>query len=167
MADCCPCDFIQVGDFQGRVPMPENVNADDIMLYVRDTQISVIKSLFCKELYDELCAQVGEDTVSEENEQLMCFIRDIHVRYAFADFLFNHPYRITASGVVRKVADESEFISFSDIEKLVKEWRSKAQNYIDQMYDWMKANTDLNPLFDRGACGDCEAETVNNDFGFV
>lgn len=167
MADCCPCDFIQVGDFQGRVPMPSNVASDDIMFYVREAQIAFIKPLLCKELYEELCAQISEDDVSEANGQLLCYIRDIHVRYAFSDFLLHHPVRVTAASVVRKVADESEFVSEDYIKTIAKDWRLKAQNYVDPMYDWMKDNIDLNPLFDKGACGDCEIKSSGSGFGII
>lgn len=165
---CCPCNFIKIEDFYPRVPLSENVESGNILIAIAETQQKYIRPIFCPDLYEELCAQIQAETLSDANEQLLCYIRDIHVRYAFADFIFLQPVRITKESIVRKVSDESEFVDFEVIEKYSQFWRMQAQNYIKPMTDWMDDNTALNPLFDRTACSDCkDSSTSTNSFGFI
>ena len=37
-----------------------------------------------------------------------------------------------------------------------------ARNYSNEMFEWMKNNIDLNPLFDQSNCNDCEDRTENS-----
>ncbi len=167
MSNCCNCLFIKVEDFYTRVPMSENIDSQNILIAIRETQIKFIKPLFCEDLYNEICEQILNGYISDANAELLCYIKDIHVRYAFGDFLFIHPMRVTKESVVRKVSDESEFVDFSTIEKHAKYWRLQAMDYIKPMYDWMDDNIALNAAFDRSAGSDCEGHNVSDDFGII
>lgn len=151
---CCNCEFITIEDFYGRTNLSENVDATNLAIAIRETQIKYIKPLFCEALYEQLCEQVGDETLSAINAELMCYIKDIQVRYAFADFLRIQPIRITKESVVRKVSNESEFVSFEENANLAKWWRDQASNYIEPLRKFMKDNLTSNPLFDD--CSDCE-----------
>jgi len=96
----------------------------------------------------------------------MCYIKDIHVRYAFADFLRIQPIRITKESVVRKVSNESEFVSFEENANLSKWWRDQASNYIRPMRKFMEDNESINPLYK--PCSDCETQDDDDmDWGIV
>ena len=155
MPNCCDCYFIEVADFYGRTNLSENVDATNISIAIREAQIKYIKPLLCEDLYDELCTQIDSESLSAINEELMCYIKDIHVRYAFADFLRIQPIRITKESVVRKVTDESEFVSFEENANLAKWWRDQASNYIRPMRKFMEDNISSNALY--GDCTDCES----------
>lgn len=160
MPNCCDCYFIEVQDFYGRTNLSENVDATNISIAIRETQIKYIKPLLCESLYDELCTQINDESLSAINAELMCYIKDIHVRYAFADFLRIQPIRITKESVVRKVTDESEFVSFEENANLAKWWRDQASNYIRPMRKFMEDNVSSNVLY--GDCTDC-SDTIDDD----
>jgi hypothetical protein len=161
MANCCNTNFIEIQDFYGITNLSENVDATNLAIAIRETQIKYIKPLFCTELYDELVTQVDSYSLSTINAELMCYIKDIQVRYAFADFLRIQPIRITKESVVRKVSNESEFVSFEENANLAKWWRDQASNYIKPLRDFMDDNVDLNPLYKD--CTDCSAH-ADDDF---
>ena len=154
MANCCNTNFIEISDFYGITNLSENVDATNLAIAIRETQIKYIKPLFCTELYDELVTQVDSDSLSTINAELMCYIKDIQVRYAFADFLRIQPIRITKESVVRKVTNESEFVSFEENANLAKWGRDQASNYIRPMRKFMEDNVASNALY--GDCSDCE-----------
>lgn len=161
MPNCCDCYFIEVQDFYGRTNLSENVDATNISIAIRETQIKYIKPLLCESLYDELCTQINDESLSAINAELMCYIKDIHVRYAFADFLRIQPIRITKESVVRKVTDESEFVSFEENANLAKWWRDQASNYIKPMRDFLKDNEASNALY--GDCTDCDSSLDDDE----
>jgi len=163
MANCCDCTFIEIADFYPITNLSENVDERNLGIAIRETQIKWIKPLFCTELYDELCTQVDTDSLSAINAELMCYIKDIHVRYAFADFLRIQPIRITKESVVRKVSNESEFVSFEENASLAKWWREQAENYILPLRTFMQDNESSNPLF---ICTDtCDSTSEDSDWG--
>lgn len=163
MANCCNTNFIEIQDFYGITNLSENVDATNLAIAIRETQIKYIKPLFCTELYDELTSQIDSDSLSTINAELMYYIKDIQVRYAFADFLRIQPIRITKESVVRKVSNESEFVSFEENANLAKWWRDQASNYIKPLRDFMDLNVSVNPLY-RG-CDSCESLDDDEDWG--
>jgi hypothetical protein len=93
-------------------------------------------------------------------------MKDSHVRYADSDFLFLQINTVTKENVVRKESDESSFVDADSIYKLSQWWRMKAQNYIDDMKEFLKDNVDGNPLY-ANDCNDCGDEINNDDWGFI
>lgn len=165
MPSCCPCLFIEQADFYGRVPLPTNVDDENIQIAIQESQKKWIEPLFCEGLYEELCEEIALGYFTPVNEELLCFIKDIHVRYAFADFLFLQPVRITKESIVRKVSNESEFVDFDTIQKHAQYWRLQAENYVHDMRKFLKDHRDDNPLYDN--CNDCEDHGDNEDWGFA
>lgn len=160
---CCNCDFITVEDFYSRTNISQNVDSVNLGVAIRESQLKWIKPLFCDALYEEICEQLADDTLSAINADLMCYIKDIQVRYAFSDFLRLQPIRITKESVVRKVSNESEFVPFENINELAKWWREQAENYIAPMLKFMKDNVSLNPLYE--GCDECEPTSNDTDWG--
>lgn len=164
MSNCCDCTLITKQDFNGRVDIPDNISAIKLNIAIRETKI-LIKRYICSELWDELCNQVQDGDLSDENEELLCFIKDIWVRYAFAELLFNHTVSITKENVVRKYTDESENVSFEAVEKQSRHWQMLASNYIEPMKDFLKRNEYINPLYSSN-CGGCKDTKNKGVIGF-
>ena len=153
---CCNCQFITQTDFYGIVPLSRNIESEDIEIAIKNTQITYINQLLCQDLFDELCQQITDEDISIANEELLCYLRKVHVCYAFGDFLFFHPVQVTKESVVRKVTDESEFVDFDTNEKQASYWRQIAKNYAREMFEWLKLNENLNPLYDQASCNNCD-----------
>ena len=153
---CCSCQFITQTDFYGIVPLSRNIESEDIEIAIKNTQITYINQLLCQDLFDELCQQITDEDISIANEELLCYLRKVHVCYAFGDFLFFHPVQVTKESVVRKVTDESEFVDFDTNEKQASYWRQIAKNYAREMFEWLKLNENLNPLYDQASCNNCD-----------
>jgi hypothetical protein len=111
--------------------------------------------LLCQALYDELCLQIADGDLTPANEDLLCYLKKVHVCYAYADLLFFHSVQVTKESVVRKFTEESEFIDFDTNEKQANYWRNMAKNYANEMFEWLELNIDLNPLFDQKDCNEC------------
>lgn len=145
--------------------MPENVDEMNIGIAIQETQKKYIQPLFCDALFEEICEEINLGYFTPINEELLCYIKDIHVRYAFADFLFLQPVRVTKESIVRKVSDESEFIDFDTIQKHAQYWRMQAENYIIDLKTFLKDNVSLNDLYSND-CNDCEDKGENDNWGF-
>ena len=159
---CCKCQFIQQENFYGVVPLSRNVESQNIDIAINNTQVKYINPLLCQDLFDELCQQIEDDELTAANEALLCYLEKVHVCYAYADLLFFHSVQVTKESVVRKFTDESEFIDFDTNAKQADYWTNMARNYANEMFEWMKNNIDLNPLFDQSNCNDCEDHTENS-----
>lgn len=158
MSSCCPCIFIQPSDFYSIVNLSQTVEGASLDIAIRETQVKYIEPLLCEDLYDELCVQIAEDSLTELNEELLCKIKEVHVRYAFADFIFLHPLRITKESIVRKVSDESEFVSSEENAKLSQYWRMQAANYVSKLKEFLKDN-------ELDECNECDVDKdIENDF---
>lgn len=166
MPSCCKCLFISQADFYGIVPLSENVDEMNINIAIQNTQKKYIEPLLCDALYEELCEEVNLGYFTSINEELLCYIRDIHVRYAFADFLFLQPIRVTNESIVRKVSNESEFVDFDTIQKHAQYWRMEAENYIKDMKNFLKDNVAYNALFEND-CNECDENFESDDWGFL
>lgn len=162
---CCNCNFITIDDFYSRTNIAQNVDEINLAIAIRESQIKYIKPLLCEGLYEELCEQIDSDTLTALNAELLCYVKDIQVRYAFSDFLFLQPIRITKESVVRKVSNESEFVPFENIQQVGNWWKSQAENYIVPLRKFLKDNESLNPLY--GGCDECEEESDDLSFGIV
>ena len=159
---CCKCQFIQQEKFYGIVPLSRNVESQNIDIAINNTQVKYINPLLCQDLFDELCQQIEDDELTAANEALLCYLEKVHVCYAYADLLFFHSVQVTKESVVRKFTDESEFIDFDTNAKQADYWTNMARNYANEMFEWMKNNIDLNPLFDQSKCNDCEDHAENS-----
>lgn len=156
---CCKCLFISASDFVGRVPDISSVDNRVLTPSIELTQIQYIKPILCEDLYDELCEQINSDTLTDANYDLLCYIKDVHVRYAFADFIYKHSVKVTKESVVRKVSDESEFVDFEVISRQANQYRLDAQTYADLLVKFLQQNESDYPLWRESDCNKCKLNT--------
>lgn len=157
---CCKCNLISFSDFGSRVNVPENIELRKVNIAINETKY-LIKKYICPDLYDELCQQIEDDELTPLNEELLCLIKDVWVRYAYAELFTQGTMTLTKENVSRKTSDESELVSFSEAEKMANDWRMKAQNYINEMLVYMQNNESENSLYSRdcAACGDKDQDS--------
>ena len=162
---CCNCSFISLSDFVGQVVIDENIPEDYITPSIQLTQLTFIKPLLCKDLYEDLCSEIESGNISQAYQDLLCKIKPVHVRYAFSDFIYKHPVKVTRESVVRKVADESEFVPFDNIRELSKQYRLDAETYAAELIQFLEDNIADYPLWESGDCNDCKQDdNVNGGF---
>ena len=155
---CCKCYFISLSDFVNRVPIGESIANSAMAPSIELSQIKYIKPLLCDDLYNELCEQINSDTLTDANYDLLCYVKDVHVRYAFADFIFRHPMKVTKESVVYKVSDESQFVDYTVIEKQSNQYRVDAQTYANLLIEFLKDNLATYPLWESSNCNNCKTE---------
>lgn len=155
---CCKCYFISLSDFAGRVPIGDSISNTAVAPSIELSQLKYIKPLLCDDLYDELCEQINSDTLTDANYDLLCYVKDVQVRYAFADFIFRHPMRVTKESVVYKVSDESQFVDYTVIEKQSNQYRVDAQTYANLLLEFLKDNSATYPLWESSDCNHCKTE---------
>jgi hypothetical protein len=152
---CCVCNLITPADFAGRVPMPDTIDNTTVNMAINETRIK-LEQYLCPDLWAELCEQIEGDTLTNVNAELVCYIKDIWVRLAFAELFYLKAVQMTQSGIVRKFSNESENASEAAIAAVSKKWVGYAMNYVDSMRQFLKKNIAENPLF-ASDCGGCEA----------
>lgn len=162
---CCNCSFISPSDFPGRVVLDQNIPNEYIEPSIQLTQLTFIKPLLCKDLYEDLCSEVNAGYISPAYQALLCYIREVHVRYAYSDFLFKHSFRTTKESIVRKVANESEFVPFADLITVAKQYKLDAQTYAGELIQFLKDNEETYPLWSSSPCNQCDQRS-NNTGGF-
>lgn len=162
---CCNCTIVTQSDFYGIVPLSRNVESENVEIAINNARVSYLKDLLCQELFDELCAEIEANEISQSNEELLCYLKKVWVCYAFADLMFFHPVQVTKESVVRKVTDESEFVDFATNEKQADYWRQIGKNYANDMYQWLKDNIALNPLYDQDECNGCDEKHNLGNWG--
>ena len=146
MPNCCDCNLITQSDFFGIVDIPTNIDNVKLNIAIRETKINV-KRYICPELWDELCQQIEDDELTALNEGLLCKIKDVWIRYAYAELLENNTITLTTDGVVRKFSDESEQVSFDNATKHANKWRMFGNNYIIELKKYLSDNKDANELY--------------------
>ena len=146
MSSCCDCNLITQTDFFGIVDIPTNIDSVKLNIAIRETKINV-KRYICPELWDELCQQIADEELTELNEGLLCKIKDVWIRYAYAELLENNTITLTTDGVVRKFSDESEQVSFDNATKHANKWRMFGNNYIKELKQYLSDNKDANELY--------------------
>lgn len=165
----CNCYFISVSDFAPDVPMPSDVDTDKLAGPIIDTQETFIRPLLCDDLYDELCTQVAAGTLTAANQTLLDdYIKPVHIRYAFADFLFRHPMTVTKESIVRKISTESELVDMEYINKVIEKYNSYGQTFASKLINFLKDNEDTYPLWDNCRCSeddeDCYEDNVDTNW---
>ena len=146
MSNCCDCILITQSDFFGIVDIPTNIAPIKLNIAIRETKINVQRYI-CPELWDELCQQIEDDELTPLNEGLLCKIKDVWIRYAYAELLENNTITLTTDGVVRKFSDESEQVGFDNATKHANKWRMFGNNYVKELKKYLEDNKDENALY--------------------
>lgn len=133
--------------------MPEDIDDKRVYGPIIDTQITYIKPILCEPLYKEICFQISIGDLSPENEALMCYVRRVHKRYAFADLLRRQQLFVTKESVVRKISDESEFVDQDSINTSVRLYIDYAKTYAAELLQFLRDNKDDYPLWASCRCG--------------
>lgn len=152
MSDCCNCYFLTRAQFAPEISMPENIDDARVLPSIIDTQETFIRPLLCEDLYDEICQQIKDDEVTEANEDLLCYIRATHKRYAFADFLQRQQIVVVKESIVRKVSNESEFVDTDSIANNIRLYMNHAQTYAGRLIKFLRDNADTYPLWANCRC---------------
>lgn len=159
----CNCYFIDLSDFSPEIPMPDDIDDKRLAGPIYDTQETYIRPLLCDDLYEEICSQIDAGTLTAANQTLLDdYIKPVHKRYAFADFLLRHPFTVTKESIVRKSADESEFVDVDNISKLATMHRSYGQTFAAKLTQFLEDNQADYPLYN---C-DCEDTDGSNFINF-
>lgn len=139
-------------DFAPEISMPDNIDDRRIVPSIIDTQETYIRPLLCDDLYEEICEQIGSDTLSYANQALMCYVKEVHKRYAFADFLQRQQLVVTKESVVRKIANESEFVDMEAISSNVRMYQNYAKTFAAKLVKFLTDNSDDYPLWANCRC---------------
>lgn len=149
--NCCDCNLITQADFKGVVSIPANIDGEKLNISIRESK-AYVKKYICDDLWNELCQQIEDNELTTLNEILLCKLKDIWVRYAYAELLENNCIQLTTAGVVRKISDESENVSFDNASKYANKWRMYGKNYVHYLKEFLKENKDENPLYTECYC---------------
>ena len=160
---CCKCQLINMSDFVSRVALPESIDGKKVNIAIQETRF-IIEKYICDDLYNELCDQIDADDLSPLNEELLCMIKDIWVRYAYGELYSLNVMTLSKENVVRKFSEASEPVSFSEAEKMANYWRMKAENYISTMVKFLKDNEAENVLYQ--GCNNCDNDDKRSGTSF-
>lgn len=137
-------------------PIPLNYNTDEIKNYIDVAELIYVRPLLGEDLYDELCEQVAEDNISDENATLLT--EAIWPLLGFAvvhEALPSIAYHISEVSITKGKSDNSDPLTLKELSLFqthIKNQVTVRQNFA---YDWLKSHWESFPLWDGAVNCDC------------
>lgn len=123
-----------------------------ILPYLDEVQDIIIRPLLRDALYFELCTQAETNTLTEANEALLPYVQMACIYHTYARYVRWGGIQSTATGMKKKVADESENPTAQEISSLYATAKQDAEIYEARLSEFLKDNRANYPDYDR-ACG--------------
>jgi len=151
--------FIGSKDFSGKVEIAESVTDERLLPYIRSAQKSCIEPILGCALYQELQDQMSTNHLTDANKRLLPYIQEVHVYYAYQEFLLWAPVQLTEYGFVIKNAIESESIQPQDLGKYIKWAKQTGDTFCAGLRKFLYDNKADYPLW-----GECVCDYYTNNF---
>lgn len=129
-----------------------HIAANGILPFLDEVQDIIIRPLLKDPLYTELCEQTETNTLTPANAALLPYVQMALIYHVYARYVRWGGIQSTATGMKKKVADESENPTPSEISSLYATAKQDAEIYEARMMDFLKDNSSDYPSHDCG-CG--------------
>lgn len=157
--------LITKAEFPPYADMPQEVNDRFVNPFILQTQVEILESALCVDLYQELLTQKKDGTLTADNTLLLDrYIRPVIVYYAWAFFIVRHGYKVTTHGVVIKYSDASEKAELDERILLASDSRSTGKTFLARLIKFLKENRDKYPSYCNDGCG--KGSIPDNSNGF-
>ena len=131
-----------------RTIINDNLDFDYFLPHLMVAQDLDLVQVLGQALFDWLAINVKEDTLSEDDKNLL----DDYIApfLAYASIVFALPtlgVKLVDSGVVQRLADDSQPLTLDDIDKIIDRQAVTRDSYRQRLIDYLYAHADLYPKF--------------------
>jgi len=112
-----------------------NIDIDSLKPHIFTAQVTDIKRILGKELYDKMLDDVLVDEYLTIYDDYLIFILSYYATAYFIDF---GGIKIVNSGIVKLAVEGGETATLKDIEKLAEKYRKLAINFEGQLLEYLK-----------------------------
>jgi hypothetical protein len=142
-----------------------NTDNEIIRPFIISVQDEYMHPMLGTDLFNDIKAEIISGTVSAKYVTLLdeYLVKAIHW-YVLAESTPAFTYRYMNKGVMKKNSENSTAVDLGEIEYLIKKWRNKAEMAAERTTKFLKANTDLYPLYvANNDCDDIQPNDTNYD----
>jgi hypothetical protein len=156
--------FVTPNEITGTTIMGGNVDVDKYVVNIAFVQVTVIEPLLGSVLYDKIKADFQSNSLSGDYLTMFDeFIKPITKHSAVAEYIEVSNFRLTNSGAIKDVSENTELPSRDEIKMLSGKYKSMAQTYIQRFDKWICNN--LVPEYQR-VQDEVNAQKVSQRSGF-
>lgn len=142
--------------------LSETVYSNDIDIITGEKQISFVRKVLGKALYNQLLDQVENETLSNENIALLTYIKPWLAWQVFASYINRANIHSTASGLVVNVDENYAQPDKDQLANLRSEAYNSAKTREDLTIEFLKENKSDYPLWVDNTCRKSEQpRTIN------
>lgn len=143
-------------------PIPLNYNTSEIMPMVNLTESIWVRPLLGVDMYDEICQQVKDDELSDENSTLLTdggLWQMLGVAVCYEN-LPQIAYHVSEVGLTKGSSENSESVDLKDITYYANHLRAQLESLKNYTVNWLMEHADSFPLWepDEAFCG-CKMPT--------
>jgi len=111
-------------------------------------QREYIKPILGTDLYDDILTKAAAGSLASNDLILVnTYIAPCLLKYLVFEMTPILAYKYRNKGVVQQTSENSQSTSFEDLNHLLNRWKDKAEMFADDTMRYLKANTDLFPLY--------------------
>lgn len=136
-----------------------NVDLDKITPSIWISQVTDVKRILTKDLYNKVLSDFENDTLSGDYLELFDdYVSNILIFYSSSDFILKNSIMVSNGGNFKHQPENSQTTDVKEVDRLVKYYRDLGNHFEMEFYEWIK---DKNiPEYNRG-CGDVETNIKN------
>lgn len=138
-------------------PIPLNYNLDELMPMLNLTESIWVRPLLGVEMYDEICAQVKDNTLTPENATLLTeggLWQMLGVAVCYEN-LYQITYHLSEAGITKAKTDFSESIDLKELTYYATHLRAQLESLKKYTFKWLQEHSESYPkwLPDWESCG--------------
>lgn len=141
--------------------LPTNYNYNEIIPYVKTTELIWIEKLLGTPLYEELLEQVNNNTVTDVNSTLLLELYPYLCKAIVFEALPFIMYHFGEVGVTKGKSDNSESIDIKDINYINTHIRGQLEYQKTHVINWLNARKEYYPLYKPNNDNECEKNILN------
>jgi len=140
--------FITEDYFKSNTVVSDNVGAKVLTAAIQDAQAMYIEPLLGTRLYEALKTKIIGGTLTGDYLTLMNdYVVNTLVKWTEHDIIYMNNYKIRNKGTSTKNSENSQTVSFQELNFLMEKAQRKADFYGMKMVDYLTCNTSLFPEY--------------------
>jgi len=149
-----------------RTPLNDNLDFSYVLPHLIAAQDLGLVPVLGQALMDFLMVSVKDDTVTPDQEVLLDDYITPYLAYeTLVVALPSLSIKLVDSGVVQRIADDSNPLSLEEIDKLIGNYTLRRDDYKQRLIDYLCANNSLYPQFKESKYWEIAPSSGNYDFG--
>jgi hypothetical protein len=160
--------FITVEDLKRFSIVDGNMDEDKIIQFISTAQDLHIQNYLGTDLFNKIAADIVASTlVSPYSELLETYIKPMTIYWSMVEILPWIAYTIANKGVYKHSSENSETVSKEEVDFLVENSRSTANNYTRRFIDYMCYNSTTFPEYNSNTNEDIKPDKTADFTGWV